>query len=227
MMIRGRNVPAVSAFQKQDTTEDRTNNITAPRPRALLRCPCARLLPAAQRPSPLHSSPRAPIRARRVDAPASALSHTHATRSMAARTRAAAATAALLGLAALPLARARVYSGSFSGQTNPFVAKFAFGVGDGVVGNINVQYSNLPTSESSLALYEYDDDQWAATYGQVPCQQGLSNAATSLPMPTTAASVTGAFTETARPHFWFFTMANPGCSAGVYADWTVTLTQAE
>lgn len=147
-------------------------------------------------------------------------------RTVAAR----AATSILLGALCASPTHARVYTGSFSGASNPFVAKFAFGVdpSGGTVGNINVQYSNLPPSETGLSLYEFDDDQWDAVYpGKVTCQQSLGMAAQSLPMPNTGSSITGSFTETQRPHFWFFTMSNAGCQTGVYVDWTVTLTQAE
>ena len=39
-------------------------------------------------------------------------------------------------------------------------------------------------------------------------------------------TASGSYTETMRPHFWFFTMANDGCTP-VFCEYTLTLTQAD
>lgn len=135
---------------------------------------------------------------------------------------------ALAAAAAARLAAARVYTGSTSGQTTPFLAKFAFGVdaSGAAVGSAAIQYS-IPGADTGLSLYSYDDDAWAGVYpNKATCQQAAAAANSNAPLPAPGSSVTVQIQDEERPHYWFFTLGNADCS-GVYADWTLTLTQAD
>ena len=76
----------------------------------------------------------------------------------------------------------------------------------------------------------FDDDDWANIYpNKVACSAATQLARSSVLMPNPpGAPVTATYTESQRPHFWFFAMANgASCSPAVYLDYTVTALQAD
>ncbi|RYY33675.1 hypothetical protein EON62_04010, partial [archaeon] len=85
------------------------------------------------------------------------------------------------------------------------------------------------TSAVTLALLEFDDDAWEQVISREVACQDLNMLATGrLTLLPSATSRVVQFTESERPHYWYFQFVSlPDCSVPVSATYTVTFLQAD
>lgn len=83
------------------------------------------------------------------------------------------------------------------------------------------------TQQANTVLLAYDDTAWAGVYGSgLSCADAISVATQQLDLDVAHKSITVDFTESASPHYWYFTLINRDCSPVTMAWYSMTFTQA-
>lgn len=138
-------------------------------------------------------------------------------------------SAALTGVAAaaalLAGAEARVFTGTVSGQTWPFLARFAFG-SDG--GSASIEYSYASSATSPANLLAYSESKWNGDAGCAALEGSPSFAAVPLPLAANTA-VTASYAGVGKSYYyWALGDSTSPCQNAVGPiTYTLTVTQAD